>query len=121
MTATTGVKIETWDMRQNIILVTNQTICLPDNYVKFELPPETPTYVSIGVDIKDIPKVSDKGKPFDLTQPCDCLFRLLRHTERLLHSQVEGQPRHCDWCQEQISVSRSQIDFINTKMRSWRV
>ena len=41
-------------------MVTWQTICLPDDYVKFELPPETPTYVSIGVDIKDIPKVSDK-------------------------------------------------------------
>ena len=40
--------------------MTEQTICLPDDYVKFELPPETPTYVSIGVDIKDIPKVSDK-------------------------------------------------------------
>ena len=37
-----------------------QSICLPDTYVKFELPPDTPTYVSIGVDIKDIPKVSDK-------------------------------------------------------------
>ena len=38
----------------------NQSICLPDDYVKFELPPVTPTYVSIGIDIKDIPKVSDK-------------------------------------------------------------
>lgn len=47
-------------MKQSITLVTGQTICLPDDYVKFELPPETPTYVSIGVDIKDIPKVSDK-------------------------------------------------------------
>ena len=41
-------------------MVPEQSICLPDDYVKFELPPETPTYVSIGVDIKDIPKVSDK-------------------------------------------------------------
>ena len=38
----------------------DQSICLPDDYVKFELPPDTPTTVSIGVDIKDIPKVSDK-------------------------------------------------------------
>ena len=36
-------------------------ICVPEDYIKFELPEEDrPTYVSIGVDIKDIPKVNDK-------------------------------------------------------------
>ena len=36
-------------------------ICVPADYVKFELPEEDrATYVSIGVDIKDIPKVNDK-------------------------------------------------------------
>lgn len=36
-------------------------ICVPTDYIKFELPEEDrPTYVSIGVDIKDIPKVNDK-------------------------------------------------------------
>ena len=36
-------------------------ICVPDDYIKFELPEEDrPTNVSIGVDIKDIPKVNDK-------------------------------------------------------------
>mgnify|MGYP002044804375 FL=1 len=36
-------------------------ICVPGDYVKFELPEEDrATYVSIGVDIKDIPKVNDK-------------------------------------------------------------
>ena len=43
-----------------LLSAAGQSICLPDTYVKFELPPDTPTYVSIGVDIKDIPKVSDK-------------------------------------------------------------
>ena len=34
-------------------------ICVPEGYMKFELPTEgEPTFVSIGVDIKDIPKVS---------------------------------------------------------------
>ena len=37
-----------------------KSICVPTDYVKFELPPESPTTVMIGVDIKDIPKVSDK-------------------------------------------------------------
>ena len=36
-------------------------ICIPDDYMKFELPSsDEPTNVSIGVDIKDIPKVKDK-------------------------------------------------------------
>ena len=36
-------------------------ICVPHDYIKFELPEdERATYVSIGVDIKDIPKVNDK-------------------------------------------------------------
>lgn len=36
-------------------------ICVPSDYIKFELPEdERPTYVRIGVDIKDIPKVNDK-------------------------------------------------------------
>ena len=36
-------------------------ICVPADYIKFELPEEDhATYVSVGVDIKDIPKVNDK-------------------------------------------------------------
>lgn len=36
-------------------------ICIPNDYMKFELPStDEPTTVSIGVDIKDIPKVKDK-------------------------------------------------------------
>ena len=36
-------------------------ICIPEDYMKFELPSTTePTTVTIGVDIKDIPKVKDK-------------------------------------------------------------
>jgi hypothetical protein len=37
-----------------------KSICVPHNYVKFELPPDSPTVVNIGIDIKDIPKVSDR-------------------------------------------------------------
>ena len=36
-------------------------ICIPEDYMKFELPSsDEPTTVTIGVDIKDIPKVKDK-------------------------------------------------------------
>ena len=38
----------------------SKSICVPKDYVKFELPPTSPTTVMIGVDIKDIPKVSEK-------------------------------------------------------------
>ena len=33
---------------------------MPKDYVKFELPPESPTVVYIGIDIKDIPKARSK-------------------------------------------------------------
>ena len=38
-----------------------QTICLPEDYQKYDLPETNePTVVVVGVDIKDIPKVEDK-------------------------------------------------------------
>ena len=40
-----------------IFLFQAKSICVPKDYVKFELPPESPTVVYIGIDIKDIPKV----------------------------------------------------------------
>ena len=36
-----------------------QAICIPSNYSKFDLPNETLTVVHVGIDIKDIPKVSN--------------------------------------------------------------
>lgn len=35
-------------------------ICIPSNYSKFDLPDESLTTVSVGIDIKDIPKIDDK-------------------------------------------------------------
>ena len=35
-------------------------ICVPDNYVKFEPPPNSPVPVSIGVDLQDIQNISDR-------------------------------------------------------------
>ena len=36
-------------------------ICIPEDYQKYDLPGlAAPTYVTVGVDIKDIPKVEDK-------------------------------------------------------------
>ena len=38
------------------------SICIPTNYSKFDLPNETQTTVSVGIDIKDIPKIDDKAE-----------------------------------------------------------
>ena len=47
-------------------------ICIPEDYMKFELPREgEATHVSIGVDIKDIPKVRINE---DLLLPSSSIF-----------------------------------------------
>lgn len=43
-------------------LMQGNSICIPTNYSKFDLPNETQTTVSVGIDIKDIPKIDDKAE-----------------------------------------------------------
>jgi len=45
---------------QTTIYAKGNSICIPTNYSKFDLPNETQTTVSVGIDIKDIPKIDDK-------------------------------------------------------------
>ena len=45
---------------QTSICAKGNSICIPQNYSKFDLPNETQTTVSVGIDIKDIPKIDDK-------------------------------------------------------------
>ena len=42
------------------ICAKGESICIPNDYSKFDLPNETQTEVHIGIDIKDIPKIADK-------------------------------------------------------------
>ena len=44
----------------NIFLLQGNSICIPKDYSKFDLPNETRTVVNVGIDIKDIPKIDDK-------------------------------------------------------------
>ncbi|XP_023327258.1 glycine receptor subunit alpha-2 [Eurytemora carolleeae] len=37
-----------------------QSICIPEDYSKFDPPNDTQTVVNVGIDIKDIPKINDK-------------------------------------------------------------
>ena len=60
-----------------------QRICIPENYQKYDLPIQTkPTFVTIGVDIKDIPKVSDK----DFSITLNAYFNVKWRDPRLLVS-----------------------------------
>ena len=60
-----------------------QRICIPADYQKYDLPLQTkPTFVTIGVDIKDIPKVSDK----DFSITLNAYFNVKWRDPRLLVS-----------------------------------
>ena len=45
---------------QSKICAKGNSICIPRDYSKFDLPNETQTVVNVGIDIKDIPKIADK-------------------------------------------------------------
>ena len=47
-------------VEKSLICAKGESICIPTNYSKFDLPNETMTEVKIGIDIKDIPKIADK-------------------------------------------------------------
>ncbi len=55
-------------------------ICVPVGYMKYELPGNAQTHVSIGVDIKDIPKVNDK----DFSITLNAYFIVKWHDGRLM-------------------------------------
>ena len=69
-----------------------KSICVPSDYVKFELPPESPTTVSIGIDIKDIPKVSDK----DFSVTLNAYFIVKWRDTRVIVSDNLNQTLHQD-------------------------
>ena len=45
---------------QTTICAKGNSICIPTDYSKFDLPNESQTVVNVGIDIKDIPKIDDK-------------------------------------------------------------
>ena len=73
-----------------------KTICLPNDYVKFELPPNQPITVSIGIDIKDIPNVSDK----DFSITLNAYFIVKWFDSRLI---VEDVVKNASELQEPVS------------------
>ena len=65
------------------------SICIPKDYSKFDLPNETRTVVNVGIDIKDIPKIDDK----DFSVTLNAFFVVQWTDERLLidQEQVENK------------------------------
>ena len=80
-------------------------ICVPADYIKFELPEdERATYVKVGVDIKDIPKVNDKD--FSITM--NAYFIVKWQDRRLIVEKRNRTSKHY------IPDSRDKITSTNT-------
>ena len=62
-----------------IICAKGNSICIPGNYSKFDLPNESTTTVNVGIDIKDIPKISDN----DFSVTLNAFFVVRWKEERL--------------------------------------
>jgi len=84
-----------------------KSICLPNDYVKFELPPVQPITISIGVDIKDIPKVSDK----DFAITLNAYFIVKWHDSRLI---VQDLPNHINTTDPQSDLSALNLAILKT-------
>ena len=59
------------------------SICIPLNYKKFDIPNETKTNVNVGIDIKDIPKIDD----IDFSVTLNAFFVVRWTDERLVIDQ----------------------------------
>ncbi len=77
------------------------TICVPEDYMKFELPEEgeKATHVSIGVDVKDIPKVNDKD--FSITMNA---YFIVKWTDRRLGRILCSIRAHLDYVTQPCDV-----------------
>ena len=59
------------------------SICIPENYSRFDIPNETNTVVNVGIDIKDIPKIDDN----DFSVTLNAFFVVRWKDERLVIDQ----------------------------------
>ena len=67
------------------LILQGNSICIPKDYSKFDLPNETRTVVNVGIDIKDIPKIDDK----DFSVTLNAFFVVQWTDERLLIDQEQ--------------------------------
>ena len=70
---------------RTFLIFQGNSICIPKDYSKFDLPNETRTVVNVGIDIKDIPKIDDK----DFSVTLNAFFVVQWTDERLLIDQEQ--------------------------------
>jgi hypothetical protein len=68
---------------QSRVCAKGNSICIPQNYSKFDIPNETKTVVNVGIDIKDIPKIDD----LDFSVTLNAFFVVRWKDERLVIDQ----------------------------------
>lgn len=86
-------------------------ICVPADYIKFELPEdERPTYVKVGVDIKDIPKVNDKD--FSITM--NAYFIVKWQDRRLIVEKRNRTSKHFIPDSREILTSTTSSSFTSS-------
>jgi len=68
---------------RSTICAKGNSICIPQDYSRFDLPNETQTVVNVGIDIKDIPKIADK----DFSITLNAFFVVRWKDERLVIDQ----------------------------------
>ena len=89
-------------------------ICVPADYIKFELPEdERPTYVKVGVDIKDIPKVNDKD--FSITM--NAYFIVKWQDRRLIVEKRNRTSKHFMPDSREILTSKTSEAFTSSDSR----
>ena len=88
------------------LILQGNSICIPKDYSKFDLPNETRTVVNVGIDIKDIPKIDDK----DFSVTLNAFFVVQWTDERLLIDQEQV------WIsQNKSSETRTELDIQQGK------
>ena len=89
-------------------------ICVPADYIKFELPEhERATYVKVGVDIKDIPKVNDKD--FSITM--NAYFIVKWQDRRLIVEKRNRTSKHFIPDSREILTSTTSSSFTSSDSR----
>jgi len=84
-----------------IICAKGNSICIPKNYSKFDLPNEITTTVNVGIDIKDIPKISDKD--FSVTLNAFFVVRWMEDRLHIDQARMENTWMENDWIPVDVS------------------
>lgn len=94
-----------------IICAKGNSICIPKNYSKFDLPNEITTTVNVGIDIKDIPKISDK----DFSVTLNAFFVVRTPLQKLRFVILKYCPK-VRWMEDRLHIDQARME--NTWMEN---